>query len=109
MTKWRVNPEDWAFPGMSKVRDKVTGIEGKVTGMCLYLNGCVQILMEYTDKEGAPKSWWIDIGRLEAIDTVGAESGMAAEIPPAETSEEACVPGGPTDSAPRIGGPRGSD
>jgi len=53
-----------------KVRDRVTGMEGVVTGVNFDLYGCIQaILHPGMDKEGKVRdTLWFDIARLETID-----------------------------------------
>jgi hypothetical protein len=53
-----------------KVRDKITGLEGIVTGYCDYITGCNQYLVQPPVKDGDYKdSHWIDEGRLDAVGT----------------------------------------
>ena len=54
-----------------RVKDKVSGLEGIITGRSQWLNGCrsygVQAKM---DKDGKiPETKWIDEGQLEIIDS----------------------------------------
>jgi hypothetical protein len=48
-------------------KDVVTGFTGTVTGYCMYLTGCHQILLTPKCKEDgtAADSRWIDIDRVE--------------------------------------------
>ncbi|MDR1340688.1 MAG: hypothetical protein LBK58_11650 [Prevotellaceae bacterium] len=49
-----------------KVRCKITGLEGIVTGYCDYITGCAQYLVQPPAKDGEYKdSHWLDEGRLE--------------------------------------------
>lgn len=63
-----------------KVRCKVSGFEGIITGRTEYLNGCIQLLVNpRCDKDGKPVDGvWIDEQQLEvleynAIDLSGGE------------------------------------
>ena len=53
----------------NKVKDLITGFEGIATGKCIYLNGCVQYLVQPTKlKDGQEvKPKWIDIQQLEFV------------------------------------------
>ena len=52
-----------------KVRDKVTGFEGVVTGFVTYISGCDQYLVNPPAKDGGyVKGEYIDDIRLEAVD-----------------------------------------
>ena len=50
-------------------RDKITGFQGVVTGICYYISGCNQALLTPpVDEKGAgPESRWIDVQRLERV------------------------------------------
>ena len=51
-----------------KVREKITGCEGILTGKASYLTGCNQYLVQPVAKEGAYVSGnWFDEGRYEKI------------------------------------------
>ena len=51
-----------------KVKDTVTGLKGIVTGVAVYLNGCVQALIEPPVREGQDyREIWIDEDRLQVI------------------------------------------
>lgn len=54
----------------SKVKDRITGFEGIVTGRCEYISGCNQALVAPpVDKEGKHRdSQWYDEQRL-VVDT----------------------------------------
>jgi hypothetical protein len=51
----------------SKVKDKITGFTGIVTGIVTYITGCSQALIAPpVDKQGKrPEGEWIDLQRLE--------------------------------------------
>lgn len=51
----------------SKVRDKVTGYKGTVTGFASYRSGINQVLVESTDNTGRPVEWWIDVKRISKV------------------------------------------
>ncbi|MBA7611572.1 hypothetical protein ES703_18799 [subsurface metagenome] len=52
-----------------EVRDKITRFKGIAVAKCIYLNGCVQYLIQLLiDEKGEmPKDVWIDEQRLEII------------------------------------------
>jgi hypothetical protein len=52
-----------------KVKDKITGFEGTVTGRVEYITGCNQLLVQPSSKDGTemPKSSWIDEDRCELV------------------------------------------
>lgn len=60
----------------SKVRDKLTGIEGHATGRVEYLDNSPDVLVEYQNGDGERSSTWIDEPRLVVIqDFDGKENG----------------------------------
>lgn len=66
----------------AKVKDKITGYKGVVTGRAEYLTGCIQYLVTQTktNKEGAiPDGEWLDEVRL--IETEGL-GGPQRNAPP---------------------------
>jgi hypothetical protein len=51
-----------------KVRDKITKLEGMLTGKVTYLTGCDQYLVQpQGDGKTYPESTWIDVNRLIKI------------------------------------------
>lgn len=52
-------------------KDKITGFQGVVTGICEYLTDCTQALVcpPVDEKGSARDSKWIDIQRLEQVGT----------------------------------------
>jgi len=73
----------------TKVRDKVTGLEGVVIGKTLWLNGCTRVgVQPPLDKDGKMvEPAWIDEPQLEYV---------GEHVP-----EGARDTGGPLDSTPR--------
>lgn len=61
----------------SKVRDKITGFEGVVTGKASYITGCDQYLVQPPVKADGDfvEGKWCDDGRLTVIE----ENAVAAE------------------------------
>lgn len=53
-----------------KVRDRITGFEGIVTGHVRYLTGCDQFLVQPPVKEGNDfvEARWFDVNRLDVIE-----------------------------------------
>lgn len=52
-----------------KGKDKITGLEGIITGRATYLYGCDQYCLVPKSKDGAiSEGAWFDEGRLEVID-----------------------------------------
>jgi hypothetical protein len=72
-----------------KAKDKITGLEGIVTGRCEYLYGCTQycIMPQATDNK-APEGSWYDEGRVEVID----EGIKAEEVRAKEDGGPSCGP-----------------
>ena len=66
----------------TKVKDSITGFEGVATGRTVYLNGCVQVLVEPpVGDDGQPgKSHWVDEQRLDT--TSAATAGGPQPTPP---------------------------
>ena len=53
------------------VKDQVTGFSGVITGMCFYLTGCVQVLVQSPVKEDRfVEPRWMDEDRVLAMDDV---------------------------------------
>lgn len=54
-----------------KLRDRITGFEGRATASCAYITGCDQYLIQPQTKEDG--SWvdarWFDDNRLELVDS----------------------------------------
>lgn len=52
-----------------KVKDRITGFEGVVTGRCAYISGCDQALVTPpVDKEGKHvEAHWFDVQRLQVL------------------------------------------
>lgn len=53
-----------------KVRDRVTKIEGIVTGRFEYMTGPVRLQIEYTDQVGRAAEHFVDEDRAELLETV---------------------------------------
>lgn len=88
-----------------RARDTVTGCDGIVTGVSVYLNGCrrYQLEAEPSEKGGEPREWWFDEERLEVV-THGEWTPPVSD----EGSDEADAPehepgprGGPRSAPPR--------
>ena len=61
------------FENGSKMKDKVTGLEGTITGRADYITGCRQYSLQPPLKEGdVPPAVWLDEDRLELAGTKGA-------------------------------------
>lgn len=55
----------------STYRDVITGFQGVATGTAHYITGCDQALLSRpVDAGGDRKAEWIDIGRLECVDSI---------------------------------------
>jgi hypothetical protein len=65
-----MNTRKFKFKNGDKVREKVTGFEGTITGTAFYMTGCNTYLLTAKavalDKE--PVALWYDEGRLEFIE-----------------------------------------
>lgn len=74
-----------------RVRDKVTGYEGIVTGYCEYLYGCAQYAINPgKNKDGKlDEICWFDEGRIEVI----GEGIHAAEVTAAKPGADTPPPG----------------
>ncbi len=53
-----------------KCRDRITGFEGVVTGVCEYLTGCNQVLIVgcVTGDGKSAESNWFDVQRVEQLE-----------------------------------------
>ena len=71
------------------VRDKITGFQGVVTGICEYISGCNQVLIvPKVDKQGQPaESHWFDdqrcvrVGKTRVILENGKTPGFDKAAP----------------------------
>ena len=73
-------------------RDKVTGFEGVIVGVCAYLTGCDQYGIQPPAKDGEIKpSQWFDVHRVEIV----GEGVRVADV------SSTRAPGGPARDAPR--------
>lgn len=70
-----------------RVREIVSGTEGIVTGTCVYLWGCEQVLVSRADKDGNPQATWWDMGRVEVL-----ERGVLAPVTVATTGADKPAP-----------------
>ena len=52
-----------------KVEDVITGFSGVVTGLCTYITGCDQALVQPkgSDQNKKEDCHWIDVNRLERV------------------------------------------
>ena len=80
----------WKIRLGSKVRDKITGFQGIVTGAAEYLTGCIQYAVKPpVDKDGKMiDAVWLDEDRLELLKdngepTVTTNGGPQPDAPPA--------------------------
>ena len=74
--------KDFQFENGVKVREKITGFEGIITGTCFYLTGCTQYLItgKPKDKFSEPVSLWYDEGRIEFIKQKFTAKDVESEI-----------------------------
>ena len=61
--------KEFKFTNGDKVKEKISGFEGIITGTAFYLTGCNQyvITAKPKDSHSEPQSIWYDEGRLELI------------------------------------------
>lgn len=53
-----------------KVKDLITGFEGRVTARCCYITGCNQLLVTAEAKEGKPgETVWFDEERCQITES----------------------------------------
>lgn len=50
------------------VRDKVTGLEGRVTAATLNIHGDMQVMIEAMDSTGRPMEWWVREERIVLVE-----------------------------------------
>jgi hypothetical protein len=50
--------------------DTATGITGTVTGTFQDLDGVDRAKLEYVDKNGIDREFWVNIGRLEVLEPI---------------------------------------
>jgi hypothetical protein len=62
--------KEFLFKNGDKVREKVTGFEGTITGTAFYLTGCTSHLItgKQFDPSKEPIALWYDEGRIELIE-----------------------------------------
>jgi len=60
---------EFLFTNGDRVRDKISGFEGIVTGSVYYITGCNQYLIQPKgdDPSKKPEANWFDEGRLETV------------------------------------------
>lgn len=84
-----------------KVRDKITGFEGVVSGRCQHLTGCDTYgVTPKVDKDGKVQdTHWFDQHRLEVVESKPVMEQVYSRPDPrqADKTEGALVPGGPQD------------
>lgn len=61
--------KEFKFTNGDKVKEKITGFEGTITGTCFYLTGCNSYLItpEAKDSQTKAEGVWYDEGRLKLI------------------------------------------
>ena len=60
--------KDLKFPFYAKVKHKITGITGSVTGFLVYANGCQQYEVKFLGKDKDEiKGYWLDEQSLELV------------------------------------------
>lgn len=71
-----------------KVKDKITGFTGVVTGYCVYISGCNQLCIQppVNDKNEYPDGKWFDEQRVEilgdkALQLINVANGFDAPPP----------------------------
>ena len=64
----------------SKVKDSITGFKGTAIARTEYINGCVSICVETTDKDGKPFEVWFDEQRVDKKSKV--DTGGPGPTPP---------------------------
>ena len=72
----------------TRQRDKVSGWEGTLTAVYVYMNGCVRVELAGTNDKGAPESYVFDHEQIEPV----------KDAPKVES--KAVPSGGPRDSTP---------
>ena len=62
--------KEFKFRNGDKVKEKITGFTGTITGTCYYLTGCNQYLVfpECVKPHKKPTGHWFDEERLELIE-----------------------------------------
>ena len=73
-------------------RDKVTGFEGTITGVAVYLTGCNQYLLRPKTKEDGSmiEGHWFDDMRVEVSGkTIKLEDGKKKTKPPKNGADQA--------------------
>lgn len=70
-----------------KVRDRVTGVEGTITGAYQYVSGPDRFGLEYVDKAGRAAEHTVDEQRLVLLETAGARDQAADDMPMREPRE----------------------
>ena len=94
--------KEWAKMRGTKVRDKVTGLQGIAVARCMYLHGCDHIAIQpmADNKRGrVPRMVWFDVMQVESV---------------GDKKRRTCVPknfgyGGPGDHPPGTSHPEHDD
>lgn len=90
-----------------RVRDRITGFEGVITGISQFVTGCARATVQppMSDKvreEGGkmPDAWFIDVLTLEMVE-LGPRHEAASARPHREPVAAGAAKGGPPSLAPR--------
>lgn len=60
--------KEFEFTNGDRVKEKITGFTGVITGTCFYLTGCNQYLITAESKDNKnPVALWYDEGRIELL------------------------------------------
>lgn len=89
----------------AKVRDLVTGIEGIVTSVAYWMNGCVRVCVQPPTHDNKPADTveWCDVQQVERIgDGVRPALGLEPEIVAGSAPDYPTAVGGPQKDAPRL-------
>ena len=85
---------EFIFSNGEKVREKVTGFTGTITGTAFYLTGCNQYLVvpKVKDEHTAAEGQWYDEGRLELVED--EKPLFAEDVKSKENGCDMVAPGG---------------
>lgn len=61
--------KEFKFSNGDRVKEKISGFTGTITGTCFYLTGCNQYLITAAPKDefSEPVGLWYDEGRLDLV------------------------------------------
>ena len=72
--------KEFKFKNGDEVKERITGYQGTITGICFYLTGCNQYLITAKSLENKePVALWYDESRIELVNNTYTEADFKGE------------------------------